>query len=227
MKTFDKAERGEICQAYRLAKDKGEQVAILAELHATNTAQIRSVLYDGGVYDIGPEDILEAVEKIRAGVTFGNLRNYKRKFAGINAKTAKKILKDFAYMPWGTETPEETAALKEQVKMAIEGARDRTEPRKKPKPINPPMADPTRTFTPEEIQILVKGLLSVQATKQALADELRHEIDDLHREAAELLDIAEQRAQDLKDTEASIAQGQELLQRLADINEEEAAAATT
>ena len=229
-KKLDTKERGEICQEYRLAKDKEEQINILAELYACSTAQIRGVLYDAGIYSIGPTDILEAVEKILAGVTFGGLRNYKKEFSGIDAKTAKKILKDYAYMPWGAESQEEAEAIREQVKNALEHAKERAENRKKPEPVIPPLAVPSREFTTAEIEILVNGLLSIQATEQALADQLKHEIDELHRKAAELIDIAEHRMQDLKDTEARIAQGKELLQRLSDINKEEqaaAAAATT
>lgn len=226
-KKLDTKERGEICQEYRLARDKEEQINILAELYACSTAQIRGVLYDAGIYGIGPNDMLEAVEKIRAGITFGSLRNYKKSFSGIDAKSAKKIFKDYAYMPWGAETPEEAAAVKEQVKDALEHAKERAETKKKPEPVNPPLADPARTFSAEEIGILVNGLLSIQATDQALADQLKHEIDELHRKAAGLIDIAAHRMEDLKDTEARIAQGNELLQRLQDINAEEAAAATT
>ncbi len=116
------------------------------------------------------------------------------------------------------------------MRIALEHAKERAENRKKPKPVRPPMADSSRTFSAEEIGILVSGLLSIQATDQALADQLKHEIDELHRKAAGLIEIAEHRMQDLKDTEARIAQGNELLQRLKDINEEEqeaAAAATT
>lgn len=224
---IDKKTRGEICQEYRLAKDQNEQVNILAELYATSTAEIRGILWDGGVYRIGPEQIAKAAARILEGsVGFGSLRNYVKEFSGIDAKTAKKIFKDYAYRPWGSEGLPEAEAIREQVKNAIEAVKERAEARKAPGPVAPPLSDPAREFTPEEVGILVNGLLSIQAQDAALENQLRHEIEEMHKKAAELLDAAERRMQDLNEVTARINQGKELLQRLEELNKEEAAATT-
>lgn len=227
-RNFTEQERGEICAEYRQAKYKEDQVGILAELHATSTAEIRGILYAGGVYQIGPEEIREAAERILGGVTFGSLRNHKKAFSGIDAKEAKKIFKDFVYIPWGSDLAEDPRL--EEAKKAAAAALDAA---KKPGPqpkeqktgtVKPPLADPAREFSEEEVRLLVNGLLNVKAENLALQTQMQHEIDEKHRQAAELLEAAEKRMDDLREVEARIAQGNELLQRLRDLYAEEAAA---
>lgn len=222
---FTEKERGEICAEYRQAKDREEQVEILAQLYATSTANIRGELYAGGVYNIGPAEIIAAAARIMDGVTFGGLRNYKKEFSGIDAKTAKKIFKDYIYIPWGAECDPEAEAAKEQAKAALDFAKERGENKRKAAPINPPLADPAREFSDEEVRLLVRGVLSIQAEQFALEAQLRHEIDQKHKQAAEILAAADERMKELAEIGAKIQQGKELLQRLSDINNEEQAAA--
>lgn len=226
---FTDVERGEICAEYRMAKDQEEQVIILSELYATSTADIRSALYAGGEYKIGPEEIKDAAERILGGLNFGSLRNYKKAFAGIDAKTAKKIFKDFVYMPWGSDLGEDPKIeeARQAAAAALEAARQPgAQPKaKKPEAVNPPLTDPAREFAPEEVTLLVNGLLSIQAQDLALETQLRFEIEKKHQEAAAILQEAEERMADLREIEARIAQGRVLLQRLADLNAEEQKAA--
>ena len=95
-------ERGEIVQNYRLAKNKEEQVVIESEIHGVGSEVIRGILWDAGVYPIGPVQIGDAANKIvELGITFGVLRNYMKAFMDVDARTARKIFKDYIYRPWG------------------------------------------------------------------------------------------------------------------------------
>ena len=48
-KTFTESEKSEICRAYKLAKDPGDQISILADLNACDKASIRNVLIEANL----------------------------------------------------------------------------------------------------------------------------------------------------------------------------------
>ena len=48
-KTFTESEKSEICRSYKLAKDPGDQISILADLNACDTASIRNVLIEANL----------------------------------------------------------------------------------------------------------------------------------------------------------------------------------
>lgn len=98
----------EIAQSWRLAKDKEEQIKVLANLNCCDTAKIRARLwYAQEPGSIGPVEIMAAAEKLLSAESkcnsFGQLRNYLKTWAGISGKEAKKIFKDWLHRPWGTE----------------------------------------------------------------------------------------------------------------------------
>lgn len=48
-KTFTESEKSEICRSYKLAKDPSDQISILADLNACDTASIRNVLIEANL----------------------------------------------------------------------------------------------------------------------------------------------------------------------------------
>ena len=48
-KTFTESEKSEICRSYKLAKDPGDQISILADLNACDIASIRNVLIEANL----------------------------------------------------------------------------------------------------------------------------------------------------------------------------------
>ena len=98
----------EIAQSWRLAKNREDQIKVLANLCSCDTSTIRARLwYAQEPGSIGPLDILAAAEKLTSPAskcnTFGALRNYLKSWEGIGGKEAKKIFKDWLHRPWGTE----------------------------------------------------------------------------------------------------------------------------
>ena len=117
----------EIAQSWRLAKDKEEQIKVLANLNCCDTAKIRARLwYAQEPGSIGPVEIMAAAEKLLSAESkcnsFGQLRNYLKTWTGISGKEAKKIFKDWLHRPWGTEELE--AWNVEETKKAAEQALD-------------------------------------------------------------------------------------------------------
>lgn len=98
----------EIAQSWRLAKDKEEQIKVLADLNRCDTAKIRARLwYAQEPGAIGPVEIHAAAEKLTSPDSkcnsFGTLRNFMKAWSGISGKEARKIFKDWLYRPWGIE----------------------------------------------------------------------------------------------------------------------------
>lgn len=97
----------EIAQSWRLARDKEDQIKVLADLNRCSTAKIRARLFAANEPgSIGPVDIMQAAEKLNGDSkcnNFGSLRNYLKRWAGISGKEAKKIFKDWVHEPWGYE----------------------------------------------------------------------------------------------------------------------------
>lgn len=215
-------DKGEICQEYRLSKNKEEQIHILAQLHATNTATIRGILCTGGVYEIGPNEIIEGAKRIIGGVNFGSLRNYKSAFMQMGAKECKKLFKDYAYQPWG-DNAELRIQAAEMAKKALADVEARAQKKKdeKPKKVAPPLADPKRDFTPEEARLLINGLLSIRAENLALQKQLNAELERLQDAAQRYIDAADAKMQEIRKIEEDIAQGELLLTHLRELNAEE------
>lgn len=102
---------GMIRQDYRLSKNKGEQIEILAQTNGITTAQVRKILWEGGLYPIGPTQIQKALELIgteRGGVKVGcgNIRNYVQAFQGLKAVDVRAVFRDWKKDPWVDEVAE-------------------------------------------------------------------------------------------------------------------------
>lgn len=223
-----KQEQGEICQAYRLAKDKEEQVKVLAELHATSTAEIRGILRNGGVYPFGPMEIADAATLIiEKGIPFASLRNYRKNFSEISAKQAKKIFKDYAYNPWKDGRPEndgEEKEAKDLVEKALTAAEERAKNRGKehvPAPVKS-IEDKMKkgvAFSDAENNIIVAGLIMVLAENKARDKTLNYTIEQLHAEADKALREAAEKMQELNQLREEIAKTEMLLEKLKEMNE--------
>lgn len=110
---------GMIRQDYRLSKDRVAQIEILAQTNGITTAQVRKILWDGGLYPIGPEQVKKAIDLIgteRAGVKVGcgNIRNYIQAFQGMKAVDVRAVFHDWQKDPWGN-TDAETEPKQEQL----------------------------------------------------------------------------------------------------------------
>ena len=220
---IEKKDKGEIAQEYKLAKNRIEQIQVLAELYAVPTATIRGILAERGVYEITPEIMGKAADAIRnRGITFGALRNNFKAFMGHDAKAAKKVFKDYAFAPWaGPETPEKPAAdiddILAKVKAAIAAADERLHNRgnrNDKQDLAPAPAAAAAPFTDEQAGLLVAGLLSLLAEQEARAQQWRGEIDELQQRAAALLNAADAKIQQLNELRAEIAKGRALLELL-------------
>lgn len=216
---LDKQTKSEIVQEYKLAKNKPEQISILADLYATNTAEIRGILAAAGVYEIEPVTLAKAAQRIiNDGLTFGGLRNYYKEFTGHDAKQAKKVFKDFAHKTW-PEDPSECNDLKniqELVTIAIETAdtRAKNRERKPRQDLAPAPCAAAAPFTDEQAGMLIAGLISLLAEQEARRNQMNYEITQKQRKANELISAAEQQTAELFELDRQIGEGKALLDRL-------------
>lgn len=216
---LDKQTKSEIVQEYKLAKNKPEQISILADLYATNTAEIRGILAAAGVYEIEPVTLAKAAQRIiNDGLTFGGLRNYYKEFTGHDAKQAKKVFKDFAHKTW-PEDPSECNDLKniqELVTIAIETAdtRAKNRERKPRQDLAPAPCAAAAPFTDEQAGMLIAGLISLLAEQEARRNQMNYEITQKQRKANELINAAEQQTAELLELDRQIGEGKALLDRL-------------
>lgn len=210
-------EKGEIRQSYRLAKDKEEQIQVLAELNATDAATIRGICYEGGCYPIGPDEIIQAANKIiEKNLSFGEVRNYGAAWKDFGARQAKKIFKDFCYKPWGNwEDPDKIEQAAQLAGKALDKRKKAFDLEyHKPKEILPAPAAAAASFTDEQAGILIAGLLSLLAEQRAQEAALAHRIDLKHEQAKQLLQSAEDDTEELNRLTAEIARGKMLLDQL-------------
>lgn len=221
MAAIDKQTRSEIVQEYRLAKDKPEQINILAELHATSTAEIRRILATAGAYEITPDIIASAAHRIiDDGLTFGALRNYYKQFSGHDARNAKKVFKDFAYKAWPeTDDPVEANDLPVIQKLAEEAiaaadARVKAPKKKQHQDLAPAPCVAAAPFTDEQAGMLIAGLLSLIAEQEARRSQMNYEITQKQRKANDLITEAEALTVDLLELDHKINEGKMLLARL-------------
>lgn len=216
---LDKQTKSEIVQEYKLAKNKPEQISILADLYATSTAEIRGILAAAGVYEIDPETMAAAAHRIiDDGLTFGGLRNYYKAFSNHDAKQAKKVFKDFAHKTW-PEDPSECNDLKniqELVEEAIATAdtRAKNRERKPRQDLAPAPCAAAAPFTDEQAGMLIAGLISLLAEQEARRNQMNYEITQKQRKANELISAAEQQTAELLELDRQIGEGKALLDRL-------------
>ena len=221
---IDKKAEGEIVQEYRLAKDRLEQISILAELYAVPTARIRGILYAGGVYEIGPADIEAAADKVIKGAHFGNLRNYYKAFAGHDTKSAKKVFNDYIYMPWGAANAEAQKKTVLMANEALDASAQRSANKGRPKKATPEPPAAAPLFTDEQAGMLVAGLLMVIAEQEARAKLWAQEIDQMHAEAEDIINKAHEKVEILQELQADIARGRALLEQVKQMKTEQTTA---
>lgn len=216
---LDKQTKSEIVQEYKLAKNKPEQISILADLYATSTAEIRCILAAADAYEIEPVTLAKAAQRIiNDGLTFGGLRNYYKEFTGHDAKQAKKVFKDFAHKTW-PEDPSECNDLKniqELVTIAIDAAdtRAKNRERKPRQDLAPAPCAAAAPFTDEQAGMLIAGLISLLAEQEARRNQMNYEITQKQRKANELISAAEQQTAELLELDRQIGEGKMLLDRL-------------
>lgn len=211
-------DKGLIVQNYRLAKDKENQVSIEAELHGVGPEVIRGLLWDAGVYPIGPGNIREAALKIiENGVRFSDLRNYFKAFRDMDAKTARKIFKDYVYRPWGRANENGVVVVKytELAQKALDSSKERHFGNGHPKQdLVPAPAAAARPFTDTQAGLLIAALISLVTEKEFLRDQMKKDVDDLQANAKELLDLADAKLKDIAQVEQDITEGHQLLDEL-------------
>lgn len=174
----------EIAQSWRLAKDKEEQIKVLANLNCCDTAKIRARLwYAQEPGSIGPVEIMAAAEKLLSAESkcnsFGQLRNYLKTWTGISGKEAKKIFKDWLHRPWGTEELE--AWNVEGTRAAAAQALDtkRVE-QQEPKKVS--IAAAYTPFTELELAAEMEALRLYREKLLDAVDEAQHSIDALEKD---------------------------------------------
>lgn len=215
-----KKDKGEIVQAYRLAKNQPEQINIAAELYGTNTSEIRCILADVGVYEITPDIIANASRRIiEDGLTFGGLRNYYKAFSGYDAKNAKKVFKDYAHQPWPTTSePEECndlQSVREWAASALMAADARAKsPKKKPQDLAPAPCVVREPFTAEQNGLLIAGLIALISEEDATRRQLDHEITAKQEQCKKLMEECDERMREIAELDAKIAEGRALLEQL-------------
>lgn len=216
-------ERGEIVQNYRLAKNKEEQVVIESEIHGVGPEVIRGLLWEAGAYPIGPGNIREAALKIiENGVRFSDLRNYFKAFHDMDAKTARKIFKDYIYRPWGVAN-ENAAGVKytELAQKALDSSKERHFGNGHPKQdLVPAPAVAAKPFSDEQCAMLVAGLVSLIGEKKAQRDLMNATVKKKQEDAAKLLTEADICLQQMQKLEKEIAEGEQLLTELRDLTKE-------
>ena len=216
-------ERGEIVQNYKLAKNKEEQVVIESEIHGVGSEVIRGILWDAGVYPIGPVQIGDAANKImELGITFGALRNYMKAFMDVDARTARKIFKDYIYRPWG-DAVTTSAGVKytNLAQMALENTKERHFGNGHPKQdLVPAPAAAAKPFSDEQCAMLVAGLVSLIGEKKAQRDLMNATVKKKQEDAAKLLTEADICLQEMQKLEREIAEGEQLLTELKDLTKE-------
>ena len=174
----------EIAQSWRLAKDKEEQIKVLANLNCCDTAKIRARLwYAKEPGSIGPVEIMAAAEKLLSTESkcnsFGFLRNYLKSWSGISGKEARKIFKDWLYRPWGTEELE-AWNVEETMKAAAQALDQKRVEQQEPKKVS--IAAAYTQFSELEIAAEMEALRLYREKLLDSLDEANHSIDALMKD---------------------------------------------
>lgn len=174
----------EIAQSWRLAKDKEEQIKVLANLNCCDTAKIRARLwYANEPGSIGPLEIMAAAEKLLSTESkcnsFGFLRNYLKSWSGISGKEARKIFKDWMHRPWGTEEME-AWNVEETMKAAAQALDQKRVEAQEPKKVS--IAAAYTQFSELEIAAEMEALRLYREKLLDSLDEANHSIDALMKD---------------------------------------------
>lgn len=174
----------EIAQSWRLAKDKEEQIKVLANLNCCDTAKIRARLwYAKEPGSIGPLEIMAAAEKLLSNESkcnsFGFLRNYLKSWSGISGKEARKIFKDWMHRPWGTEEME-AWNVEETMKAAAQALDQKRVEAQEPKKVS--IAAAYTQFSELEIAAEMEALRLYREKLLDSLDEANHSIDALMKD---------------------------------------------
>lgn len=174
----------EIAQSWRLAKDKEEQIKVLANLNCCDTAKIRARLwYAKEPGSIGPLEIMAAAEKLLSTESkcnsFGFLRNYLKSWSGISGKEARKIFKDWMHRPWGTEEME-AWNVEETMKAAAQALDQKRIEAQEPKKVS--IAAAYTQFSELEIAAEMEALRLYREKLLDSIDEANHSIDALMKD---------------------------------------------
>lgn len=191
---ISKEEAGLIVQDCRLARDREEQIMIEAELHATDTAEIRGILYAAGAYNIGHDEIKRALGILKKGGknrTLGNLRVWLAGFKNCGAKEARRILLDYKQRPWAEPIPD--AEFIEALHIYEIGKKDKNMAEKtkeilveetKPGPeeenrreLQAEKATVAPGFSQEEQKLIFYGLTGLYVEKEAVWRKLQKEAE--------------------------------------------------
>lgn len=174
----------EIAQSWRLAKDKEEQIKVLANLNCCDTAKIRARLwYAKEPGSIGPLEIMAAAKKLLSNESkcnsFGFLRNYLKSWSGISGKEARKIFKDWMHRPWGTEEME-AWNVEETMKAAAQALDQKRVEQPEPKKVS--IAAAYTQFSELEIAAEMEALRLYREKLLDSLDEANHSIDALMKD---------------------------------------------
>lgn len=194
---ISKEDIGMITQDYRLAKDKEEQITIMAQLYGTDTADIRGILFRAGVYKIGRAEVLKALGILQKGGKnhgLSGLRLFMAAFKDCNAKDARRILIDYMKRPWEEEIPVEEfkRALKygqgekEMIFMTFEGNDSGMAAGTEPEPEKPAeKTDVAPKFSAEEKKLIIYGLTRIYVEKDAEWRKMKENADEKKRKLEE------------------------------------------
>lgn len=225
-----KEDAGLIIQDYRLAKDKEEQIKIMAELYATNTAEIRRILYNAGVYKIGEQEVRQALERLQKGGknnSLGGLRLWLAGFKNCTSKQARRILLDYRDKPWGERIPAEefTKALNKDREDDEDMAAG-----PEPEPERPAeKTDVAPKFSTEEQKLIIYGLTRLYVEKdqewrkmKENADEKKRKLEEAEAEYKAAKEAEDLAAASMADLEALIGriQAEEPEQKADDLSEQ-------
>lgn len=220
---ISKEDIGMITQDYRLAKDKEEQITIMAQLYGTDTADIRGILFRAGVYKIGRAEVLKALGILQKGGknhSLGGLRLFMAAFKDCSAAKARRILIDYMKRPWEEEIPQGKfkCALKygkgeaEMNFMTFEGNDSEMAAGPEPEPEKPAeKTDVAPRFSEEEKKLIIYGLTRLYIEKEQewqkmkeYAEEKRRKLEEAETEYKAAKEAEDMAAGSMADLEALI-----------------------
>ena len=171
---IDKEGQGLIIQDYRLAKHPEKQIVIMSQIHAVDTAEIRKILFDAGVYKVGHDEIERALHILQEGGknhSLGCLRLWLSCFKDCGTKECSKILRDYWRQPWDEPIPSE------EFEKAL---------KKKDDDFTPPVAVAAAPeFSETEKDIVLYGLKIQVEKRMAIHEAAWKEAEDRLREMQE------------------------------------------
>lgn len=203
---IEKSEAGLIVSDYRLAKRPEEQILIMAQTHATSTAEIRKILYDAGVYKVGEKEVRRALQLLQEGgknKSLGGLRLWLSCFKGCGAKEVRRVLKDYHKHPWADPIP------KEEFEKAFGKKEDDTVVVNEEAPVAaaPEFSETEQSMILYGLHVLLSERTTILAAATAEVDDRRHELEAAQHE----FDVAQQK---LEDAQTCVAEVEQLIKRI-------------